>query len=437
MSSPRPWQPLRLDDPYLPDLPQEGAATVALVCSPGVRAGGWGGQAAVAMARGWALTGQPTYLCDLALEEPELHTVLGVQNDEGVTDVLLYGASPRRVAHRIDEGLFLAPAGTVPPDPAAVRSSPRWDALVDGFAGADALLLLYVHADAPGIAAVLARADAVVALCARGEEPDLGEARERLVASLGPDEGEAARSTIGSAGVAEPPPVAAEAETGPATPAVPRRGCGRRLLMVLAVLALAALLVAALRWIEIPGLAAEDASGTREAPTSLSGGAIASDPLQAWSLALEAHEDGAVAAARVRELGLRWPGALFWLAPIDVRERRFHRVLAGPATTRDEVEALRARLGGDARWIAREAAWAFLLGELPELEAARTWGEVLGELGVPTHVLAVGGAEGPVRFRVYAGSYASEDEAEALRRILEEQGLDSAPFSERRGTVPA
>jgi hypothetical protein len=260
MSSPRPWQPLRLDDPYLPDLPEEGAATVALVCSPTVREDGWCGRAAVAMARGWALTGQPTYLCDLALERPELHAVLGVENDEGVTDVLLYGASPRRVAHRIDEGLFLAPAGTVPADPAAVRSSPRWDALVDGFAGADALLLLYVHSDAPGVAAVLARADAVVALCVRDEEPELGEARERLVASLGPDEAwpTATREEPATAGAAASTASAREASVSAVS--APRRGCGRRLLLVLAVLLLAALLVAALRWIDIPGLAA-DAQG--------------------------------------------------------------------------------------------------------------------------------------------------------------------------------
>jgi cell division septation protein DedD len=446
----RPWQPLRLEDPYLPELPEEGSITVALVASPATRAAGWSARAAGAMARGWALSGQPTYLCDLALDAPELHTVLGVDNDEGVTDLLLYGASPRRVAHPIDEALFLAPAGTVAPDPAAVLSSPRWDALVDAFAGAGALLLLYVPADAPGVAAVLARADALVLLCGSDEVVDLGEAQERLVGRLGPDPSappppEAVPATPpaktapppGAAPVSEVPPAADPTERGTRVgrgQPEPARGWGRWLLVVLVIAVLAALLVA-MGWIEIPGVAAAEPGARAEA--TLRAEALAPDePLQGWSLALEAYPALDVARTRVDELRGRWPELLFWIAPVEVDERVFHRVLAGPATSPDEVEDLRARLGGDERWIPRRASLGFLLGEMPDLDSARTWSDALSGLLVPTHVLRVGD-QGRVAYRVYAGSYADEAEAEALRRMLEDQGLGSAALTERRGVHPA
>lgn len=535
MSAPSTWQPLRLDEPSPPALPGDSAVTVALVASAGTAASGWAPRAAAALARGWADHGQATYLCDLDLEAPALHDVLGLPNDEGVNDCLAYGASVRRVAHRVAERLYLASAGTVSADPAAVLASPRWGGLVDAFHEAGALLVVYLPAQAAGAEAMLARADAVIVLRGPDEAVDLGEARERFLTAFGPhgepaggdavpgpgngdearvaagvdaagvagagdagDTGDAAheageREAAGAmgddvrvvgggggvdsgaeaSGAAEAaddrmgttppaPPPSAEPPEHPgggadatlATAGTTGRGGRTRWVLLLAVVVvLILLLAAAMGWLDLPGLGPRAASATQVAargqPAPVAAATPAPDPhdgsvvvqeanvpLQAWALTLEAHQDEAAAYARVRELREHWPDLLFWLAPVRVRDERFHRVLAGPATTRDEVEALRGLLGGDARWIAREAGCAFRLGEMAEYATARTWTEVLEEMGVPTHVLALPAADGSRTYQVYAGAYASSEEALELADILRGQDLGSAPLVERRGIKP-
>lgn len=543
MSAPSTWQPLRLDEPSPAALPGDGAVTVAVVASPGTAASGWAPRAAAALARGWADHGQATYLCDLDLEAPALHDVLGLPNEEGVNDCLAYGASVRHVAHRVAERLYLASAGTVSADPAAVLASPRWGGLVDAFHEAGALLVVYLPAHAPGAEAMLARADAVIVLRGPDEAVDLGEARERFLTAFGPhgepadgdampgpgaddevrsaagvdaagvavegdaahvagvavagdtvheagereaagamDEGDDVGVVGGGAGVdsgagasgtaeasgdrmaatpttpaapAEPPEhPGGGADATPATAATTGRGGRTRWVLLLAVVVVMILLLAAaMGWLDLPGLGPRAASATQvaaggqpapgaaatPAPDPHDGSLVmqeANVPLQAWALTLEAHQDEAAAYARVRALRERWPDLLFWLAPVRVRDERFHRVLAGPATTRDEVEALRGRLGGEARWIAREAGWAFRLGEMAEYTTARTWTEVLEEMGVPTHVLALPAADGSRTYQVYAGAYASSEEAAELAEILRGQDLGSAPLVERRGIKP-
>jgi hypothetical protein len=73
---------------------------------------------------------------------------------------------------------------------------------------------------------------------------------------------------------------------------------------------------------------------------------------------------------------------------------------------------------------------------MAEYVTARTWTEVLEEMGIPTHVLALSAADGSRTYQVYAGAYASSDEAAELADMLREQDLGSAPFVERRGIKP-
>lgn len=480
MTSRNDWQPLRLNDPYLPELPEGGRATVAVVVFPRARESGWSARATAAMARGWCLSGLPTYACDLDLEEPALHTAFGVANGEGISDVLLYGVSARRVAQRVEEGLFLASAGTVAPDPGAVRASPRWDALVDGFQGAGALLLLYVVAGAPGADAVLARADGVVALAGADEAIDLGEAEERLLAVLGPEDSTPSRASPGGA-----PEPADEEEPEPAASASARaptadssgRGCGRLVLIGVLIVVVVVVLVAALGWVKIPGLSLREADATQVAslatpsagvmalepgPAATSAGVVpapedlevgtkpddlaaqettapVTDPVQAWAVALESLRALDVAAARVEHLRSRYPGTAFWIAPVRVDGVRYNRVLAGPAETPQRADALGKRLASEAArggYRVQEARLSFLVGEMDGLAAAREWATSLEDLGVPTHVLRVGHPDGTTAFRVYSGTYASEAEAATLREVLESQGLGSLRLTAHRGVIP-
>ncbi len=113
----RAWQPL---DPAAGILPQEiesaladadslPACIVILVDSEIDR--DWGAQASLAVAKKWAASGHRVILADGCLDRPVLHEAVGVENGEGVSDMVLYGASAQRFAGRLEDGLMLAPRG--------------------------------------------------------------------------------------------------------------------------------------------------------------------------------------------------------------------------------------------------------------------------------------------------------------------------------------
>ncbi|HZD03754.1 MAG TPA: hypothetical protein VE173_02520, partial [Longimicrobiales bacterium] len=184
------------------------ARVLVLLAGSATAKGPWAPRAAVRLARDLARSSGRTLLADLDLREPRLHEVLGVANDEGVSDVFLWGASFRRVAHKVEPGLLFAPAGTVVPDPASVAESHRWEAITDGFGKARATLALYLPTDAPGSAPLLGRASDVVVLATREEAARmaLGNATEKVRAVLGPPEEEAAVDVPGAEREAPSPP---------------------------------------------------------------------------------------------------------------------------------------------------------------------------------------------------------------------------------------
>jgi hypothetical protein len=111
-----------------------------------------GGAVAVDVAAALAGAGHRIVLCDLSLSEPALHRVLGLPNDEGMTDLFEFGASLRRVTTPVpDGGFFFAPAGVGVSDPERIAGHPRWDRLLAGARDAGATLLLYAPAHLPGV----------------------------------------------------------------------------------------------------------------------------------------------------------------------------------------------------------------------------------------------------------------------------------------------
>lgn len=183
------WKPLDIDAPDAANLPRpgEGIHVVALVATAGARSGGWSARAAIEVVRGWGARGARVLLCDLALEEPELHRAAGMDNLEGVSDALLFGTSFQRLGRPLAEGLFLASAGTAVPDGEALLAHPRWRDFAAGFREADAVLALYVPAEARGVDALLRIADAALILAEEGESrgPDL-PSRVPVLARVGP-----------------------------------------------------------------------------------------------------------------------------------------------------------------------------------------------------------------------------------------------------------
>jgi hypothetical protein len=187
--------------PYDPGDPSDVAfendcSLLVLLATPAAREAEWAERTAVSLARGWAEGGRRVFLADLALSRPRLHAAFGEANGEGMSDVLIYGASLKRIARAVPEGFLYAPTGTPVLDSAAALSSSRWSVLADGFAQAGAQLVAFLPTDEPGRDAVLAHARRIVVLTgAEGARAiPTGVDTERVTRVLSPPRREAARS---------------------------------------------------------------------------------------------------------------------------------------------------------------------------------------------------------------------------------------------------
>ena len=198
-SKSRAWQPL---DPAAASLPGEiesalgdgdspSACVVILVDSEIDR--DWGARASLAVARGWAAAGHRVILADGCLDGPVLHEAVGVENGEGVSDMVLYGASAQRFAGRIEDRLALAPAGTPVVEVADVLKHVRWDMMISGCREVGATLVCHVSTGTPGVEAMTKRAEGVLVLAPASKDVDaiLGTTSGPLIAILGPDNGDA------------------------------------------------------------------------------------------------------------------------------------------------------------------------------------------------------------------------------------------------------
>lgn len=191
------WQPFdpsagSVPTSTVPESPEQTGGRVVMVTpTASVETNGWAAHTAVALARGRAGGGTKVFLADLSVRRPVLHEVVGVENGEGVTDALLYGASIRRIAVSSDEPFFFAPAGTVVADPEPVLAHPRWEVLTSGFASAGVTLLLYAPLELPGTRSLFQRASEVILLAGEDEAAgiDLEGADGKVTLVLGPERG--------------------------------------------------------------------------------------------------------------------------------------------------------------------------------------------------------------------------------------------------------
>ena len=193
------WQPL---DPAAGSLPPEiesalvdadslPAFVVILVDSDIDR--DWGAHATLAVAKKWAASGNRVILADGCLDRPVLHEVVGVENGEGVSDLVLYGASARRFAGRVEDRLMLAPAGTPVVEVAEVLKHVKWDMMIKGCREVGATLVFHVSTGTPGVEAMTERAEGVLVLAPASKDVDaiLGSGSGPLIAVLGPANGDA------------------------------------------------------------------------------------------------------------------------------------------------------------------------------------------------------------------------------------------------------
>ena len=200
------WQPLEGGSVPISDGAGRGRV-VAVVASGGAVRGGWAAEAALDLARAWSASGKKVVLADAALDHPALHVAAGVDNDEGLSDASLYGASVRRVARPVDDGaFFVITAGSPVADANLVARTPRWQRLCDGFGEAGVTLILFVRDGDNGCEAFLAAASDVILFAERGEAPPaIVEQRASMVRAItGP--GSQAAGAPGAPGAAEGAP---------------------------------------------------------------------------------------------------------------------------------------------------------------------------------------------------------------------------------------
>lgn len=154
-----------------PDLPapSPGSGEVVLLLADAEAAGnGWGVRAGCEVARHWARSGMRVILADGDLAGAPLHGTAGIENEEGVSDLLLYGSSPYRVARRVEgEDFLLITAGTIVADPAAVYRHGRWPGILSAFRESGCVLLVYLPDGFPGVESLLSEGDRVLRLNAR------------------------------------------------------------------------------------------------------------------------------------------------------------------------------------------------------------------------------------------------------------------------------
>jgi cell division septation protein DedD len=125
-------------------------ATV-VVLTPASADMSWAADAAWSIARAVARHGRRVALVDLSLTERALEPTRGPGTEpaEGIVDAFSSDASLQRVVQKGDvPGLFYIGVGSEPTDSVDIWGHQRWDRIARGFAEENALLLLFVPAEA-------------------------------------------------------------------------------------------------------------------------------------------------------------------------------------------------------------------------------------------------------------------------------------------------
>lgn len=227
------------DVPEVPDglEPPRGDAgqVVALLADKASRSHGWCGHFALALASRWCGPQRQVVIADGDLERGSLHSIADVPNDEGIGDLLRYGASSKRVIRQLSPaGPHLIPAGTVVCDPEESLRDSRWSFLLDELRGNGTTLLVYLPADSAGAVALAAEADGIIHMVsgAPAGNPAAGGIWVHAVdPELHPEHGSAA-SPVGKD--------ASGGRTVPASRPQPKPKRGRRLIIAMIILVLLA-----------------------------------------------------------------------------------------------------------------------------------------------------------------------------------------------------
>ncbi len=189
------WQPFDLAADGAPDslrqvLDAEGG-TLVVVGAPGTDSA-YAVRGVLRVAGLAAEGGERVLLIDLDVARSALGRQLGESAGEGLSDVLLFGASLPRVARAVEDGAFLfAPTGTIVGDRSRVLDHPGWSALLASHTGPGRTVVLYLGELEAGGLPLIERADGLVVLGGSETPPEATLLPEGVpVAWLGPVDAE-------------------------------------------------------------------------------------------------------------------------------------------------------------------------------------------------------------------------------------------------------
>ncbi len=152
-----------------PDLLSGRRGIVAVLVAPEAHASGWASRTAIALAEAALAAGCPTGLVDLGLEHPSLHTAASIDATEGLSDIILFGASLGRVSGWSPAGARVVPAGTLVGDPTEILDGSAWAEIASQASDGGCVL---AYAPTAFAEAVLSQATDMILLRHEGEEVD-------------------------------------------------------------------------------------------------------------------------------------------------------------------------------------------------------------------------------------------------------------------------
>ncbi len=403
-------------------------------------------------------------IADLVGEIPPLQQLVTDDDPHGIVDSFTHGVSLTKIARQIDTvgNLFILPSGSQPLDHAALLRHDRWSRLGAGFRDVEALLVLVLPAGAPGLDALAALSDGVIAV---GRHAAL-RALPNVLVTLAPAVAAAERGTAGArapgAERTTPVPAAdalpegwpAEAVgTPPAVPPAqseplpviggPPRGGTPWLWIALGVVLLAIAAFVLLRNREpaavttVPG-----AETTPPAPTTASreaDGQIAAVYDSRLALPIVNPGDSAAAARFAVELTAANTESSAWrrlqnstgelpastVTPVVLDDQRWYKVVSGAYARSSDADslmrALRANGGleaGAGRLLSAPLALRVEQNLSPTAAAARV--RALRNLSIGAYALA----QSDGRAHVYVGAFEIADQASALAESLQGAGLE-------------
>lgn len=192
--------------------------------------------------------------------------------------------------------------------------------------------------------------------------------------------------------------------------------------------------------IEIPYVTPPERRGTT--PVSEIEGPVPVGPVLSHALFVDSWRTLETPQELIPALRSRLPGILFYVTPLLVDGRTQFALMAGPTSTVEEAESLRAPIAGvldrqnPEDWRVMETSLVFMFGDYGGRNRAAARVRDLAEMAIPAYLLEVEFEDGSLAYRVYGGGYADEFEAQGLKQFLTAEALREAPLVQRRGRRP-